>query len=186
MKQIMEKLKIPYEQIFPSKLLLNGTVLYPLIMESKDDTFQLWSSIQKVTLPKERNFHNKSFTLNFKTLHCNDGFLNSNCEYKLRIGYKNKEGRKIYQFKQINSNDFLYYLELPEYVKEISIEVVERDGQEDENASRVKTNLSLFHGSHKALIAPDNTFSTYIKLLNYDYDQKLYDDQGFGKYKSPR
>ena len=180
------KIKDTYEQVFPSKQLLNGSIHYPLIMESKNDTFQLWSSIQKVNLPKEKQFKTKSFALSFNTLHCNDGLLNQSCEYKLRIGYKNSKGRTSYKFIEVNKNKFTTYLDMPVYVKEISVEVVERDGGKDKNASRVKANFSLFHGSHKALIASDYTFSTYIKLLNYDYDQHQYDDQGFNKQKSPR
>jgi glycerophosphoryl diester phosphodiesterase len=175
-----------YEQTFPSQHVLNGTIHYPLIMGSKNDTFQLWSSLQKVKLPEVKKYPTKDFQLNFNTLHCNDGFLNNNCEYKLRIGYKNVENRMVYKFKEVNQNKFLHYFTVPSYVEEISIEVVEKDEKEDINSSRVKVDLQLFHGSHKALKAPDNTFSTYIKLLNYNYNHEQFDDQGFSKQKSKR
>ncbi|OFZ13679.1 MAG: hypothetical protein A2X86_21125 [Bdellovibrionales bacterium GWA2_49_15] len=115
------------------------------------------------------------FVLDFEQLSCNDGFLNYDCEYRMRIEYFDHEAGRFVQIKNANFNfesSDAFISNAPAGTRALRVTLFETDdGEINANRRSERTiYLNFQDGEARLAQALDNTFKVKVGLRAFHYD----------------
>ncbi|MBI2520765.1 MAG: hypothetical protein HYV97_10120 [Bdellovibrio sp.] len=115
------------------------------------------------------------FVLDFEQLSCNDGFLNYDCEYKMRIEYFDHNVGRFVQIKNANFNfesSDAFISNAPVDTRALRVTLFETDDGKINSGRRSERTIYLAFkdGEAKLAQALDDTFKVRVNLRVYHYD----------------
>lgn len=152
-------------------------------ISSQDNTFRGTLKLQLFNYGEiQQSFiKRKTFGLEFEQRDCYDGFLNYDCEYRIKVEALDKNYRRVLknQYKNFDSS-FAFYSTIPENVQKLLVTIYETDdGYIDGGGKSQQTRIiDLGHGYRYSFKAPNETFKGTLSIKLFDYDEKREHSEG--------